>query len=289
MTLHDMLNWTTAGGAIVAVALVGAAWAETRRQFREPAGGSPLAVARAAVRLREIRLPARRFARAGHTSSSGLAGIGLAGPAPADDSQLAVTVPAQATPAEAEGAPPPVLIREITLRDHVRAGSVWAPGDSWLTSTTGIASGVLATVALGVGGGESAWLLGLYALSAALAPVVYGALSPANPDAKEVTGTVAGYLLAALATLFGGIGMVATICSLGISASDALAPGLVLGVVGVLIIVAIGSYGFRTIVAVLMTETATADGELLGPPPPPGRAPRTSSLLVGSGRRSATL
>ena len=127
MTLHDMLNWTTAGGAIVAVALVGAAWAETRRQFREPAGGSPLAVARAAVRLREIRLPARRFARAGHTSSSGLAGIGLAGPAPADDSQLAVTVPAQATPAEAEGAPPPVLIREITLRDHVRAGSVWAP------------------------------------------------------------------------------------------------------------------------------------------------------------------
>jgi len=311
MTLHDMLNWTTAGGALVAVALVSVAWAETKRQFRGPVSSSPLGAARAATRLREIRLPARRFAQARQGACSGLAGIGLASPAPAapdqrtselgvagspepdsaqpDSAQVAVTVPVQAAPAEAEAVPPPVLIREIRLRDHVKAGSVWAPGDSWLTSTTGIASGVLATVALGVGGGESAWLLGLYALSAALAPVVYGALSPANPDAREVTGTVAGYLLAALATLFGGIGMVATICSLGISTSDALAPGLVLGIVGVLIIVAIGSYGFRTIVAVLMTETATPEGDLLSPPPPPGRAPRTSSLLVGSGRRSATL
>jgi len=87
---------------------------------------------------------------------------------------------------------------KATLRDHVTAGPAWTAGDSWLTSITGIGGGLLATVAV-AHDTEAAWLLGIYALTAALAPILYGALAPGG---EQTTGTVAGYLLAALATMF---------------------------------------------------------------------------------------
>jgi hypothetical protein len=169
---------------------------------------------------------------------------------------------------------------KATLRDHVTAGPAWTAGDSWLTSITGIGGGLLATVAV-AHDTEAAWLLGIYALTAALAPILYGALAPGG---EQTTGTVAGYLLAALATMFGGIGLVTTMCALGIDMTDAIAPGLVLGIAGLVIVAAICAYGARTILAVLVSQTTTAAGQPLKP------GLRPASLLVGTaGRRSATL
>jgi hypothetical protein len=286
MTLNQILNWTTSGGAIVAVALVYVAWRRVQTEFRATGESKP----------RVARMPARKVAdvkvAAGEALADGAArsseAPAAAPPPTAQLDQLAGGGPTVQAVTPLAQSPAP----HIMLRDHVKAGPVWTASDSWLTNTTGIGSGVLAAVALAFNGGgaESAWLLGIYALSAALAPVIYGALSPSNPDSAEVTGTVAGYLLAALATMFGGIGMVATMCGLGISASNALAAGLVLGIVGALIIAAIGSYGFRTIIAVLMTETTARDGTPLGPKAASAGKPRTPSLLVGrKGRTSATL
>ena len=184
--------------------------------------------------------------------------------------------------APADGA---VTSRPILLTDHVTAGAVWTSSDSWLTSTTAVGSGVFAAIGLGTGGSDAGWLLALYALSAALAPLIYGCLSPGSGVA--VTGSVRGFLLAALATMFGGIGMVATIMGLIVSSINGVAADVILGVACLLLIVAMCSYGFRTIVGVLLTQTTTPAGD---PVRPSGHGIATPSLLVGSqGRRSATL
>ena len=84
--------------------------------------------------------------------------------------------------------------------------------------------------------------------------------------------------------MFGGIGLVTTMCALGIDMTDAIAPGLVLGIAGLVIVAAICAYGARTILAVLVSQTTTAAGQPLKP------GLRPASLLVGTaGRRSATL
>lgn len=188
-------------------------------------------------------------------------------------------------PAEEPAAGPLAPSRAIQLRDHVTAGAVWTSSDSWLTSTTAVGSGVLAAIGLGVGGSDAGWLLAIYALSAALAPLIYGCLSPGSGAA--VSGSVRGFLLAALATMFGGIGMVATILGLAVSSINGIAADVIVGIACVLLIAAMSGYGFRTIVGVLLTQTTTPAGESVRPA---GHGVATPSLLVGSqGRRSATL
>jgi hypothetical protein len=301
MTLQQILNLTTAGGAVVAVALVGAAWARARSEFR---------VAPSAASM--PRLPARRRGIAGDSSPVLIDDVGLRiieprGPAASADAppahsdlgidhasagdtveltHLAVPEPASAEEPAAEpatGSPAPS--RTILLTDHVTAGAVWTSSDSWLTSTTAVGSGVLAAVGLGVGGSDAGWLLAIYALSAALAPLIYGCLSPGSGAA--VIGSVRGFLLAALATMFGGVGMVATILGLAVNSINGVAADVILGVACVLLIVAMSSYAFRTIVGVLLTQTTTPAGDAVRPAGHGIAAP--SLLVVSEGRRSATL
>jgi hypothetical protein len=301
MTLQQILNWTTVGGVIVAVALVGAAWARARAEIR--VGPRAVSLPRLPVTRRGMAVPdktllltepdnvglriiePRGTAPAGADTAT-LSDLGGDGPGHTNgDAETASGEPGT----EADTVQQPAPGREITLTDQVTAGPAWTPSDSWLTSTTAVGAGVLAAVALGVGGSAAGSLLGVYALSAAVAPLVYACLGPSSPHSAAVTGSVRGYLLAALATLFGGIGMVATIWGLGASALTAVAAEVVLGLGCLLIIAAISAYGFRTIVGVLVTQTTTATGEPVRPAAP-GIAPRTSSLLVGNqGRRSATL
>jgi hypothetical protein len=354
MTLQQILNWTTVGGAVGAVALVGAAWARARSEIR--AAPRAVAVPRLPVRRRGMAVTDRTLVlsepdnvglriieprgaapppETGAATFSGLAGdepghsngdleTAISVPATEADTVLgdyvaADTVAADTVAADTAGAAPagtglpgsgladsglpgsglpgsglagtgpPGSGREIMLTDQVTAGPAWTPSDSWLTSTTAVGAGVLAAVALGVGGSAAGSLLGVYALSAAVAPLVYACLGPSSPHSAAVTGSVRGYLLAALATLFGGIGMVATIWGLGASAINAVAAEVVLGIGCVLIIAVMSAYSFRTIVGVLVTQTTTRTGEPVRPAAQK-MAPRTSSLLVGSqGRRSATL
>jgi len=331
MTLQQILNWTTVGGAVVAIALVGAAWARARSEFRS--APRAMSVPRLPVRRRGMAVTDRTLVltepdnvglriieprSAASQPGTGASTISdIAGEAPGHangDFETAIgghvtdadTVPGGPVPATAELAdtgpaglgpagPGPADTgpvaggREITLTDQVTAGPAWTPGDSWLTSTTAVGAGVLAAVALGVGGSAAGSLLAVYALSAAVAPLVYACLSPSSPHSAAVTGSVGGYLLAALATLFGGIGMVATIWGLGASAINAVAAEVVLGLGCLLIIAGISAYGFRTIVGVLVTQTTTPGGEAVRPAAQ-AITPRTSSLLVGSqGRSSATL
>jgi hypothetical protein len=302
MTLQQILNWTTVGGAIVAVVIVGAAWARARAEIR--VGPRAVSIPRLPVTRRGMAVPDRTLVLT-EPDNVGLRIIEPRGPAPAGADTAIVSDIGGDGPGHANGdaetatgepgttdaatMQQPAPGREITLTDQVTAGPAWTPSDSWLTSTTAVGAGVLAAVALGVGGSAAGSLLGVYALSAAVAPLVYACLGPSSPHSAAVTGSVRGYLLAALATLFGGIGMVGTIWGLGASAITAVAAEVVLGLGCLLIIAAIGAYGFRTIVGVLVTQTTTATGEPVRPAEP-GLAPRTSSLLVGNqGRRSATL
>jgi hypothetical protein len=316
MTLQQILNLTTAGGAIVAVALVGAAWARARSEFRSapsaasmprlPArrrgiGGdsSPVLMDDVGLRIIEPRGPAASAdspANSGLPANSGSpanSDLGIDHASAGDTVELTHEAAPEAAPAEEPAAElatglaaePSAPSRSILLTDHVTAGAIWTSGDSWLTSTTAVGSGVLAAIGLGVGGSDAGWLLAIYALSAALAPLIYGCLSPGSGAA--VTGSVRGFLLAALATMFGGVGMVATILGLAINSINGLAADVILGVACVLLIAAMSSYAFRTIVGVLLTQTTTPAGDSVRPA---GHGIATPSLLVGSqGRRSATL
>jgi hypothetical protein len=300
MTLQQILNWTTAGGAIVALALVGAAWARARSEFRPAPSAASMP-----------RLPARRRGMGGDSSPVVMDDVGLRiiEPRPAPPSEglvigdlgidhssagdtveltheAAAPAAVQADElAEEPATGPPTPSRAIQLTDHVTAGAVWTSSDSWLTSATAVGSGVLAAIGLGVGGSDAGWLLAIYALSAALAPLVYGCLSPGSGAA--VSGSVRGFLLAALATMFGGIGMIATILGLAVSSINGVAADVVVGIACLLLMVAMCAYGFRTIVGVLLTQTTTPAGDVVRPA---SHGIATPSLLVGSqGRRSATL
>lgn len=286
MTLQQILNVTTAGGAIVAVALVVAAWARARSEFRTAPSAASMP-----------RLPARRRGVAADSNllltepenvglriiePRGPAGTAPQAPALAEHAGAGDTAELTRETTEPVTAPPR---REIALTDHVTAGPAWTSSDSWLTSTTALGSGLLAVVNLGIDGTSAGWLLAMYALSAALAPVIYGCLAPAS--AAGVRGSIRGFLLASLATLFGGIGLIATIWGVGASSIHAAAVDVVVGVACALLIIAVSGYGFRTIVGVLVTQATTPTGE---PIRPTGHGVATPSLLLGSrGRRSATL
>jgi hypothetical protein len=296
MTLQQILNVTTAGGAILAVALVGAAWARARSEFR--AAPSAVSMPRLPARRRGVGGDASRVAaepdnvglriiepRVPEDGTPTISDLGADRVSAGDTVELThQTVAPPAAPPEA-AAPVSAPGRVILLTDHVTAGAVWTASDSWLTSTTAVGSGLFAAVGLGIGGTDAGWLLAIYALSAALAPLIYGCLSPGSGPA--VTGSVRGFLLAALASMFGGIGMIATILGVAMSSINGLAADVILGLACALLIVAICSYGFRTIVGVLLTQATTPTGD---PVRPAGHGVATPSLLVGiKGRRSATL
>jgi hypothetical protein len=165
---------------------------------------------------------------------------------------------------------------------------------------SGVGSGVVLSLASTHGGAQVAFLFTIYAVNAALAPIVYGALGVSSPDTGQVTGTVAGYLGAGALTVFGNLGEIATVCLLGMQANPQDQARVPVWIVGTMLAVAIVIYSLRSMIGVLVTDTHAA-----GPTRPVASAAvdaartamgesvpaaRPGSLLVGySARRSATL
>ena len=197
----------------------------------------------------------------------------------------------------------------------INAGTAWSPSDSWVTNIAAVASLLTATwTQLGTGSpplvpakaGSGILLLFItFAATASLAPVIYASCTrQANVDATKNQGTVAGYVLAACATLFavGGEMMalemfIAKAIHRG-SARDILVGFLIAGAAFVAL------YSWRTMYNVLTVDVVTAErtstaargihisasGHFAADPGDFAALTATRSLLlVPANKRSATL
>jgi hypothetical protein len=184
------------------------------------------------------------------------------------------------------------------LDDWVIAGDAWTASDSWLTNVTAV-SGTITGAALGVAGASGiAVLLVIFGLSAAFAPLAYGALAAQTASESNVTiGTVRGFLLAAGAVLFGAVGELSTIVLFGTSADHLVSLPLAL-VFPLAAGVILAMYAVRTMVYVLQRQTKSApvaaEGAAhaeadQGSPMPDRTRMRASYLVASAARGSATL
>ncbi len=182
------------------------------------------------------------------------------------------------------------------LGDWVIAGDAWTASDSWLTNVTAV-SGTITGLALGVTGASGIGVLFIiFGLSAAFAPLAYGALAAQAVSGAVTVGTVLGFLLAAAAVMFGAVGELSAIALFGTSADHlvSLPLALIFPLVAGLIL---AIYSVRTMVYVLQRQTKSpmpaADG--VGAPPattspaPDRAAMRSSYLVANAARGSATL
>jgi hypothetical protein len=130
--------------------------------------------------------------------------------------------------------------------------------------------------------------------------MIYGSLAVSSPDAGQVTGTVAGYLVAGAFTVFGSLGEIVTVCLLGMQHNPQNQVRVPVWIVGVMLAVAILIYSLRSMISVLVTDTHAAKPAKPVAPAVVSAAraavsesepaARPGSLLVGSSpRRSATL
>ncbi|MGO8957259.1 MAG: hypothetical protein ACLQFR_07815 [Streptosporangiaceae bacterium] len=178
--------------------------------------------------------------------------------------------------------------KRAAIGDWVMAGDAWTAPDSWLTNVTAV-SGTITGAALGVAGASGIGVLFvIFGLSAAFAPLAYGALAAQAANESNVTvGTVRGFLLAAGAVLFGAIGELTTMVLFGTSADHlvSLPLALVFPVVAGLVL---ALYSVRTMVYVL--EFQTKSPPAAGGAASPDRSTMRASYLVASpARGSATL
>jgi hypothetical protein len=285
MTLNELLTWTAPFCGFVAFVVALSAWgvaASRLRKNKAPLLASAVEAARQAAAVDGPIASASGYSQDGSDEIGSLA----------------------STPGSMLG-PRLTLIQSggLSQRDQVTAGPAWTASDSWLTTITGIfgiGSGVLISLAPTGGFAKDALLFTIYAITAALAPVIYGALAISSPDSGQVTGTVMGYLAAAAFTVFGGLGEIATICLLGMQANTANQVRVPIWIVGTMLAVAVLIYSIRSMINVLVTETHAPE-----PSGAPSAAvvdaarkavsgsapvPWSGSLLVGySSRRSATL
>jgi hypothetical protein len=285
MTLNELLTWTAPFCACVAFVVALTAWGVAASRLRKNKAPLLASAVEAARQAAAVDAPA---AEAPPNSQDRSDEIG----------RLA------STPGSMLG-PRLTLIQSggLNQRVQVTAGPAWTASDSWLTTITGIfgiGSGVLISLAPTGGFAKVALLFTIYAINAALAPVIYGALAISSPDSGQVTGTVAGYLAAGAFTVFGGLGEIATICLLGMQANPEDQARVPVWIVGTLLAIAVLIYSLRSMINVLVTEThapepsgapsaAVADAarKAVSSSPP---VAWTGSLLVGySARRSATL
>jgi hypothetical protein len=292
MTLTQLLTWTAPFCACVAFLAAAAAWGIAQARLRTSKG--PLLAA--AVEAARETAATDQAATAAEVAAAGT-------PAESQDGSDEIARLAS-LPGSTLG-PRLTLVHSgvLTQRARVTAGSAWTASDSWLTTITGIfgvGSGVVLSLASTHGGAQVAFLFTIYAVNAALAPIVYGALGVSSPDTGQVTGTVAGYLGAGALTVFGSLGEIATVCLLGMQANPQVQVRVPVWIVGIVLAVAIVIYSLRSMIAVLVTDTHAA-----GPTQPVASAvvdaaraavgesvpaTRPGSLLVGySARRSATL
>jgi hypothetical protein len=188
----------------------------------------------------------------------------------------------------------------------VQAGAAWSAMDSWLTNITAVSSLIIGTwTQLGTGSPplvpakaapDLAILFVSFAAAAGLAPIIYASFAKQAIGA----GTVAGYLLAAFATIFAVAG---ELTALGMFISQAMLAGPARGILfGFLIAgaVFVVAYSLRTMYEVLTAaapapaaaltaaadaKTARADVAYAAPADPAVN----SLLLVPPAKRSATL
>jgi hypothetical protein len=290
MTLTQLLTWTAPFCACVALLAAVVAWGVARDRLRKSRGPLLAAAVEAARTTAATDLPAARVGAAGAPAAA------QGGP---DEIERLASTPGSTLGARL------TLVHSglLTQRARVTAGPAWTASDSWLTTITGIfgvGSGVVLSLASTHGGATVAFLFTIYAVNAALAPIVYGALAVSSPDAGQVTGTVAGYLAAGAFTVFGSLGEIATVCLLGMQANPQDQVRVPVWIVGIMLAVATVLYSLRSMISVLVTDTHAA-----GPTRPVAPAvvdaartavdasepaARPGSLLVGySPRRSATL
>jgi hypothetical protein len=282
MTLNQLLTWTAPFCACVGLVAAITAWSAAGFRLRKrkaPLLAGAVEAARQAAAARPASAP------------------------PAQDGSDEVARLAS-TPGSILG-PRLTLIQSGSLnhRVQVTAGPAWTASDSWLTTFTGIfgvGSGVVLSLASTHGGAKVAMLFTIYAINAALAPIIYASVAISSPDSGQVTGTVAGYLAAGAFTLFGGLGEITTICVLGMQANTDYQVRVPVWIVGTVLAIAVVIYSVRSMINVLVNETHAPE-----PAGPPSAAvvdatrkavsgseplPWSGSLLVGfSPRRSATL
>jgi len=184
------------------------------------------------------------------------------------------------------------------ISDWVIAGDAWTVPDSWLTNVTAL-SATIAGAALHVATANGLGVLFvIFGLSAAFAPLAYGALAAKAAGESTVTiGTVLGFLLAAAVVLFGAVGELSTIALFGTSADHLVSLPLVLAfalVAGLIL----AMYSVRTMMYVLAFQTKSpppaaegvAHAEADKASPMPDRSKMRASYLVASpARGSATL
>lgn len=178
---------------------------------------------------------------------------------------------------------------QVRLGDWVLAGDAWTASDSWLTNVTAL-SGTITGAALGVAGSNGIGVLFvIFGLSAAFAPLAYGALAAHGATGSNATvGTVLGFLLAAGVVLFGAIGELSTIVLFGTSADHLLSLPLAL-VFPVIAGVILAMYAARTMVYVLQNQTKSPPESQKASPTPDRSAIRASYLVSSAARGSATL
>jgi hypothetical protein len=287
VTLNQLLTWTAPFCAAVAFVAAFAAWGVAA--FRLGKSKAPLLAA--AVEA------ARLAAEMAGPAADAPAGAGA--PGGSDEIGRLASMPGSLL------GPRLTLVQSGVLSQgsQVTAGPAWTASDSWLTTFTGIfgvGSGVVLSLASTHGGAKVAMLFTIYAINAALAPIIYAALAVSRPDSGQVTGTVAGYLTAGAFTVFGGLGEIMTICVLGMQANTDYQVRVPVWIVGIVLAIAVVTYSLRSMINILVTETharvptgppaaavvnATRDAVNRSAP-----AAWTGSLLVGfSPRRSATL
>lgn len=178
----------------------------------------------------------------------------------------------------------------------IDAGTAWSSSDSWVTNVAAVTSLLTATwTQLGTGSpplvpsqaGPAIWILFIsFAAAAGLAPVIYASCTKHdNIDESKSQGTVAGYLLAAFATLFAVGG---EMTALGMFVAEAMPAGPTRGLLISFIFVGaafVALYSFRTTYTVLTGDIVKDPATLTAGT---AKAPR-SFMLAPAGRRSATL
>jgi hypothetical protein len=180
--------------------------------------------------------------------------------------------------------------QHVRRGDWVIAGDAWTPSDSWLTNVTALSATIIgAALHVATANGLGA-LFVIFGLSAAFAPLAYGAFAVKAVSGTVTVGTVFGFLAAAAIVMFGAIGELTTIVLFGTSADYlvSLPMALIFPLIAGIIL---ATYSVRTMIYVLehMTNSPPKAEDDKGAPLPDRAAIRASYLVAGATRRSATL
>jgi hypothetical protein len=144
------------------------------------------------------------------------------------------------------------------IAGSVYAGPAWTAKDSWVTNIAAVGAllgavitdsgGVLKSVILPTPGAGATLLFLIFGGAAAIAPVVYGATAKLESQGiTQTAGSVWGFLLAGVASLFAVLGEMATMgllaCAISDSTDTKWAVVVALGIGAI----AVGAYSVRSL------------------------------------------